>query len=147
MEALMVISSIPQVKNPQANMNASPCIPDSCMNELAALTLDDMGVIRDCNRACEQMFGYLPDELASRHVSMILPQLPHTGLVQDERINSHLAYLCHCATAFQARRRDGRHFASELFINLLDSHNVVVLVRSLDVSVANGCARGPGLAG
>ena len=110
------------------------------------LTLDDLGVIRDCSRACEQVFGYLPEELAGRHVSMLLPQLPDTDLVQEGRINSRLAHLCHCAVAFQARRRDGRCFASELFINLLGSHNVVVLVRSLEASILNGgaCAAMPG---
>jgi len=145
MKALMVSSSIPQVKNPLAGMNASSCIPSTGINELAALTLDDMGVIRDSSHACEQVFGYLPDELAGRHVCMILPQLADTELVRDGRINARLAYLCHCAVAFQARRRDGRHFASELFVNRLGSHNVVVLVRSLDASMANGCAMPPGL--
>lgn len=138
MEVLMATSDIPL-----ANMNASSCIPSAGISELAALTLDDMGVIRDCSHACEQVFGYLPDELAGRHVSMILPQLPATELVQDGRINSRLAYLCHCAVAFQGRRRDGRHFASELFINRLDSHNVVVLVRRLEDSMTNGCTMAP----
>ena len=132
----MATSSIPQVNPSLANMNASSCISNAGMNELAALTLDDFGVIRDCSYECEQVFGYLMDELAGRHVSIILPQLPNTGLVQDGRINSRLAYLCHCAVAFQARRHDGSCFASELFINRLDSHNVVVLVRSLEASGA-----------
>jgi len=104
------------------------------------LTLNDQGVIRDCSRACEQVFGYAPEELAGRHVSMLLPQLPDTDLVQAGRINARLAHLCHCAVAFQARRRDGRCFASELFINLLGSHNVVVLVRSLEASLLSGGA-------
>jgi hypothetical protein len=71
---------------------------------------------------------------------MLLPQLPDTDLVQEGRINSRLAHLCHCAVAFQARRRDGRCFASELFINLLGSHNVVILVRRLEASILNGGA-------
>lgn len=129
-----------QVKNPQANTHASPVVPDAGTIDLAVLTLDDLGVIRDSSRACEQVFGYLPEELAGHHVSMLLPQLPDTDLVQEGRINSRLAHLCHCAVAFQARRRDGRCFASELFINRLGSHNVVVLVRRLEASILNGCA-------
>lgn len=129
-----------QGKSPLVNMKASSCVPHSGLGELAALTLDDLGLIQDCSHACEQAFGYVMNELAGRHVSMILPQLPATELVQDGRINSRLAYLCHCGVAFQARRRDGRCFASELFINRLDRHNVAVLVRSLDASAANGCA-------
>jgi len=106
--------------------------------DLATLTLDDLGVIRDCSRACEPVFGYQPDELIGRHISVLLPQLPDADLVQDGRINSRLAFLCHCAFAFQARCRDGRFFASELFINRLDTHNVVVLVRNLDMSRSTG---------
>jgi PAS domain S-box-containing protein len=106
--------------------------------DLATLTLDDLGVIRDCSRACEPVFGYRPNELIGRHISILLPQLPNADLVQEGRINSRLAFLCHCAFAFQARRRDGRIFASELFINRLDIHNVVVLVRNLDMSRSTG---------
>ncbi|MBW8306275.1 MAG: PAS domain-containing protein [Thiobacillus sp.] len=136
----MTTASSLQVKNPQANTHVSSGVSDAGKIDLAVLTLNDQGVIRDCSRACEQVFGYLPEELAGRHVSMLLPQLPDTDLVQEGRINARLAHLCHCAVAFQARRRDGRCFASELFINLLGSHNVVVLVRSLEASILNGGA-------
>ena len=136
----MATASSLQVKIPQANAHDSSGVPDVGTTDLAVLTLDDLGVIRDSSRACEQVFGYLPDELAGRHVSTLLPQLQDTELVQEGRINSRLAHLCHCAIAFQTRHRDGRCFASELFINLLGSHNVVVLVRSLEASILNGGA-------
>ena len=136
----MTTASSLQVKSPQANTHVSSGVSDAGKIDLAVLTLNDQGVIRDCSRACEQVFGYPPEELAGRHVSMLLPQLPDTDLVQEGRINSRLAYLCHCAVAFQARRRDGRCFASELFINLLGSHNVVILVRRLEASILNGGA-------
>lgn len=136
----MASASNQQVKNTQVNTHASSGVSDVGTTDLAVLTLDDLGVIRDSSRACEQVFGYLPDELAGRHVSTLLPQLQDTELVQEGRINSRLAHLCHCAIAFQARRRDGRYFASELFINHLGIHNVVVLVRSLETSILNGGA-------
>ncbi|HQS81043.1 MAG TPA: PAS domain-containing protein [Thiobacillus sp.] len=136
----MTTASSLQVKNPQANTHVSSGVSDAGKIDLAVLTLNDQGMIRDCSRACEQVFGYPPEELAGRHVSMLLPQLPDTDLVQEGRINARLAHLCHCAVAFQARRRDGRCFASELFINLLGSHNVVVLVRSLEASILGGGA-------
>jgi PAS domain S-box-containing protein len=106
--------------------------------DLAKFTLDDQGVIRDGSGACEPVFGYRLDELIGRHISFLLPQLPNAGLVQEGRVNSRLAFLCRCAFVFQARRCDGRFFASELFINHLDTHNVVVLVRNLDVSRSTG---------
>lgn len=96
---------------------------------LVMLKLDDLGVIQDCSQACLQVFGYRADELVGSHVSRLLPQLPESDLVRDGRVNPNLAYLCHCGVTFQAHHRDGRHISSELFINRLDAHNVVVLVR------------------
>ncbi len=136
----MTTASSLQMKSPQANTHVSSGVSGTGKIDLAVLTLNDQGLIRDCSRACEQVFGYPQEELAGRHVSMLLPQLPDTDLVQEGRINARLAHLCHCAVAFQARRRDGRCFASELFINLLGSHNVVVLVRSLEASILSGGA-------
>lgn len=134
----MATASSPQLKRHQENALASGAVPDTGTIDLVVLTLDDQGVIRDCNRACEQVFGYPPNELSGCHVSTLLPQLPDTELVEEGRINSRLAHLCHCAFAFQARRRDGQVFSSELFINRLGMHNIVVLVRSLEGSILNG---------
>jgi len=135
----METASSLQPRNLQPHPHAPSGISGLQLIDLATLTLDDLGVIRDCSRACEPVFGYRPDELIGRHISVLLPQLPDADLVQEGRINSRLAFLCHCAFAFQARRRDGRFFASELFINRLDTHNVVVLVRNLDMSRSTGC--------
>ena len=129
-----------QANSPLENTYASTGVSHVGTIDLAVLTLDDLGMIRDGSQACEQVFGYLPDELVGRHVSTLLPQLPQTELVQEDRINSRLAHLCHCAIAFQARHRDGQCFPSELFINRLDSHNVVVLVRNLNASSSKGGA-------
>lgn len=138
MEFYMDTASRRQAKCALANTHAPSNIPEFGAVDLATLTLDDQGMIRDCCRACEPVFGYLPDQLIGHHISVLLPQLPNADLVQEGRINSRLAFLCHCAFAFQARRSDGRIFASELFINRLDTHNVVVLVRNLDRSKSTG---------
>jgi len=137
----MATASILQVKSPLASTHATSGIPEVRSNDLATFTLDDQGIIRDCSWACEQIFGYVQEAVVGRHISLLLPQLANTELVQEGRINSRLAFLCHCAFSFQARRRDGRCFASELFINHLGSHNVVVLVRSLEASTLNGGAK------
>lgn len=126
-----------QLKSPQANVQFSSGAPGAASANLAMLALDDLGVIRDCSQACEEMFGYPQNELTGCHISRLLPQLGETELVLEDRINARLAYLCHCAVAFQARHRDGGSFLGELFINRLDSHNVVVLVRSLEAAAAN----------
>jgi PAS domain S-box-containing protein len=126
MEVIMVSS----IERPRGKAHSQPGTPGQ--NDLAMLALNDHGVIQNCCRTCEQVFGYRQDELAGRHVSTLLPQLKGTELVLDERINSRLAFLCHCAVPFTARRRDGNSFTSELFINRLRHQYVVVLVRSLE---------------
>jgi len=138
MEPFMATASILPVKSPQANMPRLSDIPEARPNDLCTFTLDDMGTIRDCSRACEQIFDYMQEELVGRHISMLLPQLTNVDLVQEGGINSRLAFLCHCAVVFQARCRDGQSFISELFINRLDTHNVLVLVRNLDISGSSG---------
>ncbi len=135
----MATASIRQGKGALASTHATCGISEARSNDLATLSLDDLGVIRDCSRACEAVFGYMREALVGRHISMLLPQLADTDLVQEGRINSRLAFLCHCAFVFQARHRDGQSFAGELFINYLDTHNVVVLVRNLDISRSKGC--------
>lgn len=134
----MATASSLQARTPRKNVHASSGVSGKReMNELAMLRLDDQGVIRDCSQACEPVFGYSPGELAGRHISILIPQLQDVELVEEGRINARLAHLCHCAISFQARRRDGHHFAGELFINRLDSHNVVFLVRSLEAALPN----------
>ena len=130
---MAIASKHPKVKNPKANSHSPSDVPVVDPINLAMLALNDMGVIQHCSQTCEQVFGYRQDELAGRHVSTLLPELADTELVLEDRINSRLAFFCHCAIPFQARRRDGICFTSELFINRLSSQNVVVLVRSLEV--------------
>lgn len=132
MKAIMAIANkYPQVKIPQVKSHSPSDAPDVAPTGLAMLTLNDTGIIQTCCKTVEQMFGYRQEELGGYHVSTLLPHLGDTELVLEGRINSLLAFLCHCATPFKARRRDGVFFSSELFINRLGSQNVVVLVRSL----------------
>ncbi|MEW5966085.1 MAG: PAS domain-containing protein [Pseudomonadota bacterium] len=108
-------------------------MPAQTATELVVLSLDDQGVIHDCSEACQRVFGFPAAELIGCHVSTLLPQLPAAELVRNGRIDTRLAYLCHCGFAFQARHRNGQRFGIELFINRLDHHNVAVLVRRLNV--------------
>ncbi len=114
-----------------ANSSHSLFSPRPGDDNLAVIALNDTGEISDCSSRCEEIFGYQADELAGRHVSTLLPQLGDTELVLDDRVHPRLAFLCHCAMPFEARHRNGTRFNSELFINRLDRHKIVVLVRSL----------------
>jgi PAS domain S-box-containing protein len=129
---MMTPSPIPQQNKPRFDTPPAPTRRAFATNDLAVIAHDDRGVIQNANEICGEMFGHPQDELPGRHVSTLLPQLQDTELVQGERVNSHLAFLCHSGIPFQARRRDGRQFPIELFINRLGNHNVVVLVRSLE---------------
>lgn len=128
----MATASCLPVKNLEGLTRSAPAHPAVDSVELAMLARDERGVIMECGKACEQVFGYGRDELAGRHVSTRLPQLQDTERVQEDRINSRLAFLCRCAMPFQARHRDGQCFPSALFINRLGSQRVVVLVRRFD---------------
>lgn len=132
--SMMTPSQTPQPNKPRFDTPPSSNRHARAMNDLAVIALDDLGVIHNCNEICESMFGYRQDELPGRHVSTLLPQLQDTEVVQGERVNSHLAFLCHSGIPFKARRRDGGQFTIELFINRLGTHNVVVLVRGLEQS-------------
>lgn len=137
MEVTMAIASTMQRKHSHnANSSHSCFFPHSDDDHLAVIGLNDTGEIRECSRACEEIFGYRPNELAGRHVSALLPQLSDTELVLEDRVHPRLAFLCRCAMPFEARHRDGRRFNSELFINRLDRHNIVVLVRRLEQAAA-----------
>ena len=92
----------------------------SSPTELATIALDDQGLIQDCSSACEQVSGYPRAELVGRHVSMLVPKLEGMELVKQNQINPRLAFLCHCAIPFRAMRRDGKSFATRLFINRLN---------------------------
>ena len=108
--------------------NAHAVIPRG----FAKIFLNDQGIILDCSPTCEQVFGCQQDELEGRHVSALLPHLENTELVLEDRINSRLAFLCHCAMPFKARHGGGHFLDIELFINRLGSQNVVLLMRVLD---------------
>lgn len=89
--------------------------------DMAALMLNDRGMIRDCNRLGEALFRYRRSELVWRHVSMLLPQLTELDLLQNGQPNPRLRFLCRIGRQFLAVTRDGEQFASTLFLNLLGS--------------------------
>lgn len=103
-------------------------------NSMAVIALSDDGYIEGCSNGCEKLFGYRPDDLLRRHVSMLLPKLEGIRLVEHAEINPRLRYLCHCGVPFQAKRKDGESFSSELFLNRLCSEGpcLQLIVRALN---------------
>lgn len=135
-EGLMATAKNFEIEHEQSSPQPPAGTLAEARTELLVLSLDDLGVIRECSPASAKAFGYLPDELVGGHIRAVLPQLPETGLVQNDRIESRLAHRCRCGFRFEAQHRDGHRFGIELFINRLGYHNVSILVRSLDVNNA-----------
>jgi PAS domain S-box-containing protein len=89
--------------------------------EVASLTLDESGMIRDCCRAAEKLFGYSLRQLCSQHVSALIPQLSGIEMVQEGQVNPKLAYLCRCGHLFRAESRYGDILPSELSLVRLEN--------------------------
>jgi PAS domain-containing protein len=102
---------------PSANIKAAT----EAGEDIVRLTLDNHGLIKDCNRICEVLFKYSRDMLCHRHVSLLVPQLADFALLQDGQINPQLRYLCRIGQQFEAVNHNGERFATELFFNVLDS--------------------------
>ena len=88
---------------------------------LAFLTLDEVGIIIDCDGAIEAMFGYPRADLIFRHVSMLLPRLEDMELIQGGHLSSRLHYLCHVGLPFLVRPRDGEQFLGYLLLTDLSN--------------------------
>jgi PAS domain S-box-containing protein len=101
----------------------------------ASLTIDHQGVICDCNETAMSLFGFLRDELVTRHISALFPQLVDVEWVQKGQPNPHLSYLSHIGHRFCAVTRDGREFASKLFLNDLSNSKLtrlLLVIRTLE---------------
>ena len=107
--------------------------------DVAVLTLDDRGMVCDCNPAGEALFKFRRSELVWRHVSMLLPQLAGIELVKNGQPNPHLRFVSRVGGYFQVVARDNECFFSELIFNLLDCSGpcrLLLAVRPIEVSVS-----------
>ncbi len=87
------------------------------VDEVASLTIDERGMIRDCDPGGEKLFGYRRSELVWRHVSMLLPQLADIPVIEGGEVNDDLRYFCRIGGHLQAQCRGGELFPSDIFIN------------------------------
>lgn len=104
-------------------------------NDPPALMIDERGMICDCNRAIESLFGYRRSEVVWRHISMLLPQMEDVDLMPQGKVNPRLQFLCRIGKPFAALDRSGERFDSNLFFNDLGnpgSPRLRVIVRAAD---------------
>lgn len=80
------------------------------------LTLNEQGIICDCNIPVGDLFGYRRSELAWRHISELMPELAGIKLMHDGRINPRLHFLSHIGHRFQLLGLGGKLFEVKLFI-------------------------------
>lgn len=103
--------------------------------EPPALTLNERGMICDCNKAGEKLFGYNLKDLVLQHVSKLLPKLSEFQLLKNGQVNSQLGFLCRCGHHFEAKNRLGDVFLSELNfvrLNYADKQSIKMIVRHSD---------------
>jgi PAS domain S-box-containing protein len=101
---------------PSSNLN-SRSKSDERLNESLdppALSLDERGMIQDCTKSFEQLFGFKRTELVWQHVSRLFPQLDGIELVQAGKINSHLQYISRCGRNYLTQNRQGDMFFANL---------------------------------
>ncbi|MGA8862777.1 MAG: hypothetical protein WBM09_04490 [Gallionella sp.] len=88
--------------------------------EPPALTLDERGMICDCSKAGETLFGYSLKDLVWQPVSKLLPELSEIQLIKDGQFNSQLGFLSRCGQPFLAINRLGNIFLNNLHFVLLN---------------------------
>lgn len=93
-------------------------VPEEAM---ATLTLNDKGMIRDCSQALGKLLGCQPSNLLWQHISLLMPQLAKTTLMNTGQINPRLHFLSRIGYPFEVIGVNGTRFASELFFNVVGS--------------------------
>jgi len=87
-----------------------------------ALSLDERGMILDCSKSFEMLFGYLRSDLVWRHVSSLFPQFEGVELVTAGDLNPMLCYLCRCGHLFHAKNRQGDLFSNGLSLVRIENN-------------------------
>ena len=95
--------------------------PRSAFDNKIDLSLNEQGMIFDCNVPTGGLFGYRRSELAWRHISELMPELAGIKLMRDDQVNPRLRFLSHIGHRFQLLGLGGKPFEVRFFI--LDMEN------------------------
>jgi len=96
--------------------------------------IDEYGQVLDCCEHTAGIFGYRPEILIGRHISLLLPHLSGGNLLKKGLLDPSLAFLCHCSVPFTTINVEGEHGNCLLFaylVNLASGVAVALIVRPL----------------
>ena len=97
------------------------------------LWVNDEGYILDCCAHTQEVFGYWRDELKGQHISVLLPDLKNTSMLDESGISPALAFLCRCVTPFRGMNLAGMGSAYSITPQLISTsvgRGFVLVLRS-----------------
>jgi PAS domain S-box-containing protein len=97
------------------------------LNEPPVLLLDEAGMIKDCNKSVERLFGYRLSELAWQHVSRLFPQLSGAALIQKGQVNPKIGYISRCGHIFHGLDKQGNAVPAEMTLIRLEHDGLCTL--------------------
>lgn len=86
----------------------------AALQEPPALTLGEYGLIRECSKSLELLFGFRCGDLVWQSVELLFPQLAGVELVREGEINPMLNYIMRCGKLYHSQNRHGERFFSHL---------------------------------
>jgi hypothetical protein len=88
------------------------------LGDLPALSLDERGMILDCNKQFEKQTGFEWHDLVWHHITRVFPQLTADDFIQAGQVVPLPDYLIRCSKLYQAQNQRGVSFFSNLIFVL-----------------------------
>jgi hypothetical protein len=99
----------------------------------STLWVSDEGYILDCCAHTQDVFGFWRDDLRGQHISMLLPDLKNTAMLDEGGINPKLRLHCRRGTPFRGVNREGIASAYTITLELISTsvgQGLMLILRS-----------------